>query len=243
MTEANAHALRRDATKGPSWLALALILIGFPLAIAQVDLIPAAEQFLRGDRQHWLVFWGYIIAVEWTFFALVLIALSFAKRPLREVGLAPPGPITAIVLAILIALAIAAAVLLPGVSDAALREAGPGGMMMFVPPADTAMRLFWVFCSLTAGICEEALFRGVAIGELRRTGMHALVAALISCLVFAYVHGGLDQGAVAFGGRFVVGALFALLYLRLKSIWPGVAIHFAIDASILLMPDEALSGG
>lgn len=109
MTERSAQVLQRDATTGPNWLALGLILIGFPLAIAQVDLIPAAEQFLRGDRQHWLVFWGYMIAVEWAFLALVLIALFFAKRPLREVGLAPPGPITAILLVILLAAAVAAA--------------------------------------------------------------------------------------------------------------------------------------
>ena len=36
MTERSAQALQRDAASGPSWLALALILIGFPIAAAHL---------------------------------------------------------------------------------------------------------------------------------------------------------------------------------------------------------------
>ena len=233
MTERSAQAPQRDAASGPSWLALALILIGFPIAAAHlVFLIPAVVQFVGGDRQQWLTFWGIMVALEWTFVALVLIALFLAKRPLREVGLAPPRPVTAIILVILLALAVAAALFLPGPSESALQGADTGALM-FLPPADPGLRLFWVFCSLTAAVCEETMFRGVAIGELRRAGLRALVAVLVSCIPFAYFHGGLEQGAIAFGVRFVIGAVFALIYLRVKSIWPVVAIHFAIDASAL----------
>lgn len=78
---------------------------------------------------------------------------------------------------------------------------------------------------IAAPICEEYFFRGVLLkGLAARHG--ELRALFVSSLVFSVFH--LDPvGLVA---RTELGMLFGYLYLRTRSLWPGVAAHAANNA-------------
>ena len=72
-------------------------------------------------------------------------------------------------------------------------------------------------------LCEELVFR---VGILRPLYLHrvpALLAAGISALAFAVVHGNLVQGIPAF----IIGFVLGLLYLRTGNLWLCLPAHIA----------------
>lgn len=72
-------------------------------------------------------------------------------------------------------------------------------------------------------LCEELVFR---VGILRPLYLHrvpALLAAGISALAFAVVHGNLLQGIPAF----IIGFILGLLYLRTGNLWLCLPAHIA----------------
>ena len=85
---------------------------------------------------------------------------------------------------------------------------------------------WWAAVSLSAGFCEELIFRGYLIWVLRPL-LGLWGAAAFSLVVFAVAHAyhGV-AGALATG---VVGGLLTLVVLIFGSLWPAVAIHLLID--------------
>jgi len=76
-----------------------------------------------------------------------------------------------------------------------------------------------------APVVEEIFFRGFLFqGFRRRYGWVA--AALISSAVFAAAH--LDP--VSFIPTFILGGVLAYVYHRSNSVWPGIILHFLVNA-------------
>jgi len=94
-----------------------------------------------------------------------------------------------------------------------------------VPHTPAEYRLF-VPLSITAGICEELLFRGYLVWVLRSwIGLYPAAGA--SMVLFGLGH--VYQGA-SFGVRaFFAGAAMGVLALVTGSILPGMALHALID--------------
>ena len=72
-------------------------------------------------------------------------------------------------------------------------------------------------------LCEELVFRVGILRSLYRHRVPALLAAGISALAFAVVHGNLVQGIPAF----IVGFILGLLYLRTGNLWLCLPAHIA----------------
>jgi membrane protease YdiL (CAAX protease family) len=86
---------------------------------------------------------------------------------------------------------------------------------------------FW-FVAITAGICEEILYRGFLFSFLR--AWSGIVAALvISSIVFGWAH--LYQGYRLLPRTALVGLFLAVVVVLAKSLWPAILIHAAIDCS------------
>ncbi len=108
---------------------------------------------------------------------------------------------------------------------AEIRRAAP-----FAPQSRREMAHFTLL-SLTAGICEEILYRGFLIWyALQFTGAGitgAVLAVVASAVVFGIAH--LYQGPI--GALRVAGlaAVFGGLYVACGSLWPVVVLHVYVD--------------
>lgn len=90
---------------------------------------------------------------------------------------------------------------------------------------------------LIAPICEEIFFRGFLFAGLLHR-MSLWPAALLSAFLFALAHGDIGSFAVLF----VFGLVLAIVRWRTGSIWPGVIIHAANNATAALVIIVALTG-
>jgi membrane protease YdiL (CAAX protease family) len=90
---------------------------------------------------------------------------------------------------------------------------------------------------LIAPICEEIFFRGFLFGGLLHR-MSFWPAALLSAFLFGLAHGDIGSFAVLF----VFGVVLAFVRWRTGSIWPGIVIHAANNATAGLAIILALTG-
>ncbi len=90
--------------------------------------------------------------------------------------------------------------------------------------------------SVTAGICEELVFRGFLIRTLLDASGSVALAGLLSTVVFGWMH--TYQGVKGAAGAGVLGAILLVPVLVTGSILPSMAAHAAIDifAGIVFAP-------
>jgi uncharacterized protein len=81
--------------------------------------------------------------------------------------------------------------------------------------------------ALTAGICEEFLYRGFAMGAFLRAGSSAWGAVFISSFLFGLAH--LYQGYGGAVGTMLLGGLFGAARISYHSLIPVVFWHSAVD--------------
>ena len=217
------------------FLRLIIILLVFPIGLVYaVPSLEGVQQFYAGNRSHWFDFWLIAAALEWlTLFAV--IATVHHKRPyLEAIGFPVNLSRRELIVGISILLANTVLAFLGAGGPQSFLQQLPAGLQMFIPPSELGARLFWVFVSLTAAICEETLWRGFAITELRVKTGSTLLAVLISSLAFVFFHGGLQQGTGIFAYRFFISIILSVVYLRSGDLrWP-ILIHFLMDASALM---------
>jgi membrane protease YdiL (CAAX protease family) len=85
---------------------------------------------------------------------------------------------------------------------------------------------WWMALSLTAGVCEEFLFRGYLIWAFQPMfGLWG--AAAFSVAVFAVAHA--YQGVKGILATGIVGSLLTLVVLISGSLLPAMALHALID--------------
>jgi membrane protease YdiL (CAAX protease family) len=94
-------------------------------------------------------------------------------------------------------------------------------------PHTRAELAWWMALSVSAGICEEFIFRGYLIWVLQPT-LGSWFAAAASLIVFAAAHA--YQGAKGVVAVGVVGGLFTLIVLVFGSLVPAIAVHMLADA-------------
>lgn len=85
---------------------------------------------------------------------------------------------------------------------------------------------------LSAGFCEEIVFRGIVLGRLRLalggSRLATLAAIVTSCIVFALAHG--YQGLSGWIIVGVMGSLFAVIYVWSGyRLWYSIALHLVYD--------------
>ncbi|GAB3401207.1 type II CAAX endopeptidase family protein [Schumannella luteola] len=81
-----------------------------------------------------------------------------------------------------------------------------------------------LFIAVLTPIGEEFAFRGVLTNALQRYG--AVLSVIASTIVFALAHG----VNLALVPAVAVGAVSGVLFVRSKSVWPGVIVHAVNNA-------------
>jgi len=105
----------------------------------------------------------------------------------------------------------------------------------FILPVTQEERAWFALVSVTAGICEEILYRGFLIRYLSNGPWHGglWIAVSIASISFGLAHG--YQGLSGIIGTGLLGAVMAVLFLASGSLWLPMALHAIIDLRILLL--------
>jgi uncharacterized protein len=84
---------------------------------------------------------------------------------------------------------------------------------------------FFLTVTIVAPVVEETFFRGFVFAGLRAR-YHWAWAAVMSSALFAAAH----LELTFFIPAFLLGFLFAFLYQKSNSVWPGMILHFVLNA-------------
>lgn len=221
----------------PSLLDLAYVAV-FSIAVTAVQLLYFFPRFKRaalaGVPTARRNAYRRVIIGQW---ALVIVAVALASRvgaPWPALGLTPPTGVRRFVgMAIVIAAAALAALqniavlrATPQERDAAIRPRIAS--VEFLLPHDRAEYRWFTAVSITAGVCEELLYRGYLLWALRPfAGLGG--AIIIGILLFGGGHlyqgwrGVLKTGAVA---AVMTGIVFASGWVV-----PAMIVHALVDVS------------
>jgi membrane protease YdiL (CAAX protease family) len=82
--------------------------------------------------------------------------------------------------------------------------------------------------AVTAGLCEEFLYRGFAMAALTRAGLPVWVVVLSSSTLFGLAH--LYQGRGGIVSTLVIGTVFGTARIAYHGLVPVMLWHFAVDA-------------
>ncbi len=218
------------------------------------------EGRLRTDPAARRSFYLRLLVLEWGLALLALVLwLAAPGVDAAAVGLVwptgLPGPVTgtATVLVLLFSLAsvralrsgaLARAVPPQGAPSAPGRHAEPPGQatLALLPRSPSERRLFSVV-GVTAGVCEEWLYRGFFLAVVAAVGgdLPAVVLVAVGAVAFGLAHAYQGLPGIVLTG--VLGGLFAALYLETGSLLLPVLLHAAVDLRFLLVPASALPGG
>lgn len=131
-----------------------------------------------------------------------------------------------------------------GVHGSASTAADRGKVTRMLP-RNHRERRYWALLALSAGVCEEIVYRGFLLAALVALfpGQGAWVYVLAIALVFGCGH--LYQGAGGMLASGFIGAIFAALYLLTGSLWLVMLLHTLIDLHPLLLSsgDPTAVGG
>jgi uncharacterized protein len=94
-------------------------------------------------------------------------------------------------------------------------------------PQSTSERLPFLALAITAGCCEEFLYRGFAMAAFARVGFPIWATIVVSSVLFGAAH--LYQGRGGLIGTGILGLLFGVSRAYTGSLLPVAAWHAAVD--------------
>jgi membrane protease YdiL (CAAX protease family) len=121
-------------------------------------------------------------------------------------------------------------------------EAPSHATLALLPRTAGERRLFTVV-GVTAGVCEEWLYRGffLAVVAALAGGMSTGVLVVVAAVAFGLAHA--YQGRVGIVTTALLGGVMAAVYLQTGSLLLPVLLHAVIDLRFLLVPARALPAG
>lgn len=221
------------------------------------------EGRLRTDPGARRSFYGRLLVLEWGLALLALVVwLSAPGVDAGAVGVRWPqqwpGPLTGVVVLLVLFFVVASTrVLRAGalLDDTEPARPGPprpgqgrhaeppGAATLAVLPRTAAERRLFTLVGVTAGVCEEWLYRGffLAVVAAVTGGLPGPVLVGVAAVAFGLAHAYQGRAGIVMTG--VLGGVMALLYLDTGSLLLPVLLHAVIDLRFLLVPANALPAG
>lgn len=216
------------------WLESLIVGLGIPAAIWAVSKlisvsIPAA---VHGSAEQRFLLWilGGVI-VEWVFVVVVWFVLRTRGSSFKDIGVCRLGTWPAWVMALLFA------ALSIGSNLRFLPRMHVPIAYAFMPPGFHLVAA--LLLGITAGFCEEVLFRAFLMTEFAKAGYGKVMQVLIPGVAFGLAHAGyLNQGLLPWLGIMLptafLGMMWGIAYLLgRRSLLPVVVAHFLNDATAL----------
>jgi membrane protease YdiL (CAAX protease family) len=94
-------------------------------------------------------------------------------------------------------------------------------------PQSTSELIPFLALAVTAGLCEEFLYRGFAMAVIARAALPTGVVILLSSVLFGLAH--LYQGRAGFVSTLMLGLLFGFSRSALGSLLPVMVWHTGVD--------------
>lgn len=177
------------------------------------------------------------IAVQWCTLGIVaVIAFQGLKFRSGELGLRALKPLDWL----LIPVTLIVAMVVAGIVSRLVASSG----LTQVANLLALPLLTRVLLAVTAGICEEFLFRGYGISVLTRFVGNRWLAGFLSLVAFTLAHAGLFGWTTALLVPGILGLILTLLFLLRRNLIIGMIVHVLIDGiSLVLAPLAAAQGG
>jgi CAAX protease family protein len=165
MTPNNSFERTNTVIALPLWQVI-LVLLGLPACYLANSLLPWSVGLVqRNNHTFFFPFWSSVAVLHWGSVALVVVLLKRAGRAFSDIGLdlSPLNIATMVGIPLVIGLALTLLHEASGANTAPPSDAQG--------PAATDERLFWISMSVTAGFCEELIYRGFSIRMLQGRNM------------------------------------------------------------------------
>jgi membrane protease YdiL (CAAX protease family) len=214
----------------PDLLYVALFAVAWPV----FDYFLLWPAFLRRSQadpargRSWL--WAVTIGQQWALVAAGMALWLWNGRSWASVGLAVPdgwrlwAPLALVLLLAAYYARTAAVVARSSRAKASVRK--QFGKLTAILPHTRAQMYWFMPVSLTAGFCEEFLFRGYFIWAFT-PWLGWWGAAALSVPIFASLHAYQGwNGALRTG---IAGVLFTLVVAIFGSLWPAITLHALVD--------------
>jgi membrane protease YdiL (CAAX protease family) len=178
------------------------------------------------------------IVAEWIGVAIVAVIGALTGRSAASIGLRAVDASSSVwsqVPAIVVVLAVGTVLFRrPSLRDALRRQAR--GFIALLPSTNEE-RLLFVPLAITAGVCEEILFRGFLVAYVAWLWPHATNTELIAVTSIAFGFAHLYQGVFGVLVTGIVGVLLASMVLDGGSLLPAILVHALIDLRIIFLPE------
>jgi uncharacterized protein len=101
-------------------------------------------------------------------------------------------------------------------------------------PATMNERLLFALVALSAGLCEETVFRGFLLDGLHQIGLTGIALVAVASAAFGVAH--FYQGAFGIVVTGLLAVVFCALYVASGTLWLPIVVHAIIDLRAAVMP-------
>jgi uncharacterized protein len=209
---------------------LIFLVLGFVLpwrGRARMKKLLALPQVSTMER---LILYASTIAFQW--FAVAVVAWRAWARgcTASQLGLTIPDRTRILVAAVAGAAAIATLqwLNLRRVGRIPVGSRGPiQAIAERILPQSTVEMLPYLALAITAGLCEEFLYRGFAMAVLTHVGLQTWVVVLLSSALFGLAHSYQGRGGIVM--TLLIGIILGLGRIAFDSLIPAIFWHSAVD--------------
>lgn len=212
-----------------TWILMAFLTIAVPI-MGRADIRSLKRALDRGEPDARPRVYERAVLFQWGMALLLAVIWIATGRGLGEAGLVPQfgiWPVFFGALALVGAVGFVSQVRRATNDPRQLREVrGKLDAVEIIAPHDDRELTRFGWLSITAGICEEFMYRGILMGLLA-SSLGIWPAILISSIIFGIGHS--YQGPVGVLRTGLVGLVLAIVVTLTGSIFVAMAIHVAID--------------
>jgi membrane protease YdiL (CAAX protease family) len=199
---------------------------------------------LQVDPAARLLFYRTQILWEWSWMVVLVVIVIPIPNPLLFLGLTLPNQIGWIILfALLLGIFLSVYLLRrnPNAMAAMQRSMEASSVLL---PSTPAERTWFAIAAVTAGICEELLYRGFLMSYLP-TNFSMLAGQLILISIISGVIYGLSrayQGMKGIAATALTGFSFAIVYALSGSLLPAIVFHILAELRTLWLWQPKVAG-